>query len=251
MTNKKKLFSAAVMLLIAAVAVTSASYAWFTMNKEVSTTGLTMTATAPTSLQISVNGGDYGVTASLATTVKPFTPVSGEYLTPELFYALTMNTDGALVSEIGDSVFTDVVAAADASRQYYVDIPVAIKSLELEAATNVELYIKSLEITGTIGNAFKVAVINGDDLMGIYANDGTNGWYPLEDATTIAEEATEPTAQGVTGGTVVGTITAADTPVNLVLRVWLEGQDEDCIYANASGNYGVTVVFEGIDVLAS
>lgn len=59
---KKKLIPAVAMLTASAVMLTTATYAWFTLNKEVEVTGLQMSATAGKSLEISlgeINGTTY------------------------------------------------------------------------------------------------------------------------------------------------------------------------------------------------
>lgn len=61
-TNKKssasrKLIPAIGMLTVSAMMLSSATYAWFTMSKEVSVTGINMTATVPETLQISLGLG--------------------------------------------------------------------------------------------------------------------------------------------------------------------------------------------------
>lgn len=55
---KKKLIPAVAMLTTSAIMLSTATYAWFTMNKEVEVTGLSMSATASDSLEISL--GSYG-----------------------------------------------------------------------------------------------------------------------------------------------------------------------------------------------
>lgn len=51
---KKKLLPAAAMLTTSAVMLSTATYAWFTMSREVEVTGIQMTATVPEDLQISL-----------------------------------------------------------------------------------------------------------------------------------------------------------------------------------------------------
>lgn len=58
--NKSKVVSALAMLLVSAVALSSASYAWFTMSKEVSVTGIELQATAPDNVLICNNAADFG-----------------------------------------------------------------------------------------------------------------------------------------------------------------------------------------------
>lgn len=51
---KKKLLPAAAMLTTSAVMLSTATYAWFTMSREVEVTGIQMTATTPEDIQISL-----------------------------------------------------------------------------------------------------------------------------------------------------------------------------------------------------
>ena len=61
-TNKKnstarKLLPAFAMLTVSAISLSSATYAWFTMSKDVQITGIKMTATVPETLQLSLGNG--------------------------------------------------------------------------------------------------------------------------------------------------------------------------------------------------
>lgn len=63
---KKKLIPAVAMFTASAVMLSTATYAWFTMNKEVQVTGLNMTATASDGLEISLGSmGADGKTPSI------------------------------------------------------------------------------------------------------------------------------------------------------------------------------------------
>lgn len=55
--KQRKLIPAIAMLLVAAVTLTSASYAWFTMSREVTANGIQLTAKAPTNLLIASGAG--------------------------------------------------------------------------------------------------------------------------------------------------------------------------------------------------
>jgi hypothetical protein len=63
---KKKLIPAAGSLLISAAMLSTSTYAWFTMSKEVEVTGIKMTATVPENLEISL-GDNTGLTDSSLT----------------------------------------------------------------------------------------------------------------------------------------------------------------------------------------
>ncbi|MDD6098764.1 MAG: hypothetical protein PUB66_08630, partial [Oscillospiraceae bacterium] len=61
---KKKLLPAVAMLTTSAVMLSTSTYAWFTMSREVEVTGIQMTATTPDDMQISI--GQIGSDASTA-----------------------------------------------------------------------------------------------------------------------------------------------------------------------------------------
>lgn len=64
--NKSKVVSALAMLLVSAVALSSASYAWFTMSKEVKVDGIQLQASAPENVLICNNDADYTMIESYA-----------------------------------------------------------------------------------------------------------------------------------------------------------------------------------------
>lgn len=81
----RKLIPAFAMLLIAAVMMSTASFAWFSMSTEVKATGMTVTAKAPASLEISdaVDGTwDYTATP-LSATATNLTPITYYDITTE------------------------------------------------------------------------------------------------------------------------------------------------------------------------
>ena len=54
---KRKFAAAAAMLLISALVLSSATYAWFTMSKEVEVTNIQLTATVPETIELSLGYG--------------------------------------------------------------------------------------------------------------------------------------------------------------------------------------------------
>ena len=51
---KKKLIPAVAMLTTSAVMLSTATYAWFTMSREVEVTGIKLTATTPQTIEVSL-----------------------------------------------------------------------------------------------------------------------------------------------------------------------------------------------------
>lgn len=59
---KKKLIPAVAMLTTSAVMLSTATYAWFTMSREVEVTGIKLTATTPQTIEISLGKATTGNT---------------------------------------------------------------------------------------------------------------------------------------------------------------------------------------------
>lgn len=75
---KKKLIPAVGMLLASAMALSSSTYAWFTMSREVEVTGIQMAATVPEDLQISLGAltsGELNASTGIITGGSATTPV--------------------------------------------------------------------------------------------------------------------------------------------------------------------------------
>ena len=106
MKNTRKLIPALVMLLISAVLMSTASFAWFSMNKQVTADGMSVTATTPASLEISTaaTGSDwsYGATASNSTTgLTPITRLNNVWYVPTATNAI--KADGTPTYSLADN----------------------------------------------------------------------------------------------------------------------------------------------------
>jgi hypothetical protein len=105
---KKQLMAAIAMVVVAAIALSSATYAWFVNNARVQATDVSVQAATAYSLLISPKNGDdatWGTTTKLTTTLDKMTPVStiGEVNEGENAAAIKLSakTDDAAVG-IGD-----------------------------------------------------------------------------------------------------------------------------------------------------
>lgn len=126
---KKKLIPAVAMLTASAVMLTTATYAWFTMNKEVDVSGLKMTATASDALEISLGSVTSGTNEISNVEQRPTdvaTEISwtksidvGEYYDTVKFIAPASSVDGtSLFKEVSSTnagmTATDFEELADA-----------------------------------------------------------------------------------------------------------------------------------------
>lgn len=82
-SNKKKLLSAVSMLTVSAVMLSTATYAWFTMSREVEVKNIQMTATVPEDIQISLG--------ALSDTGKDETQTTTKSLAANTGYLITVN----------------------------------------------------------------------------------------------------------------------------------------------------------------
>ena len=166
---KKKLIPAAAMLAISAAMLSTATYAWFTMNKNAEVTGIQMTATVPEGLQISLGKGMNG------TALENTASDDGQTWTitePE-------NTDAATCwsNSVSFSQYYDVGKLAPASSTTGGDI------FYTKNATDVGRTISS---TATFSSA-----INGNN------KDKANTWAkPKTDATSTSQTLTDSGSDG-------------------------------------------------------
>jgi len=189
-SNARKLIPAIGMLMTSAAMLTTSTYAWFTMNKEVSITGITLTATVPETLEISlgkagglaVNGFNYVPEAPLnddddeynKETNKDWTnsiSISDYYkdssnnvlsfgtLVPvssqngaKMFFTDDAIGDGHLLSD--EAQFLEVSTEfKDSSKgeRYYLDIPVWFRTTKQNTSdNNLDIDMVDLYVTATI-----------------------------------------------------------------------------------------------------
>ena len=267
----KKLIPAVVMLLISAVVLSTASYAWFTTTQSATASGMQVTATAPSSVlirQIDATGNsttEFGSAVTFtgeAVTLTPASTVNGVD-----FFAPT-RTEDALGGMAWDADIEEVENGGDT---YYVDYLVEVQNAGSETIT---LSLTKLNITGpAIKDAVRVAILaysyddasqewvaeqintNTPYLAYDNANDGYVRYPTSEDAYGDSEgplygENDDKGGQTMTpsnADTVIATLdpdTAEATNPNtimLAIRVYIEGQSEVCISRNANSDTAVSI----------
>ena len=97
-SSKKKLLPAAGMLALSAAMLSSATFAWFTMSREVEVQNIRMTATVPDDMQISL--GKIGSNATTASTAETYSLAKST--------GILVNTDG-VVAEPRNNVANDAL----------------------------------------------------------------------------------------------------------------------------------------------
>lgn len=274
----KKLIPALVLLLVSAIVLSTSSYAWFSMNRTVQATGISLTAAAPTNLVISSTGSTYAASA-----------LTDENYLGKLFPASTANgkdfwaiDDGNVIdggkggpAEAGTIFKKEKVGimapGEEKATGYYVDFDFYFKATAADE-TPLNIGVKKITVnsgtdSGSLGNAVRIAIIpveNGDpdySRVTIYAFDDGQDVKPIESVNetgVFGKSVTDPRQEPVVeGDDKVYTTTAFEvtpstnienaTPTRVIIRVWIEGEHPDCVNANALDELDVQVDFYVIE----
>lgn len=279
---KKQLGAAIAMVLVAAIALGAATFAWFVNNNAVAATGVDVsTSSSVPNLYITSTGKTTDGMTVAGTNPTKLLPVSTN--DANAFYETLHWTTGtgdnavadkyqnALVHETGKTVYADYtfdLGVTNGKMNVYFDSSAAATTL----AANAQM-----------GTAGRFAIKFGDGGWKLFKVTGTatgNGYYTDSAATgdddywvTGAGDATKVQAaayasfadyageindkgQAVPGKNLLTTLdsTNADNhgKVTVTVRVWYEGCDKDCVFENAqkgiasaiTGNLG----FVGVQV---
>ena len=253
---KKQMVAAIAMVLVAAVALGSATFAWFVSNNAVTATGVDVTTTSSVpNLYITSVGRTSDAMTAASTNPDKIYPVSTPdaenffetlHWTTGNGHAVADEYQAALAHETGKTNYADYtfkLGVSNGKMDVYFDSSTAATTLEATAAM------------GTAGR-FAVKVGNGQWLMfkvkgtatdkGYYTDNGaTTGDYWVKSANDGIAAATysnfadyagsvNDKGQAVAGTNKLTTIeSGTDKEVTVTVRIWYEGCDKDCVSENA------------------
>lgn len=291
--NARKLIPAVAMLLVSASMLSTASYAWFSMNNKVTAGGMNVNVVTPGSLMIaSTKDGNYSTTADLnETTARKLAPVSTIdalkfFMAKPSTVEHETNTASAITA---NTVIKEIVASAPSENQiantedgirafYGVEAnPWVDYTFYLTTTTTTDVYItldnvmielkNPDEAVTNIQKALRVAILSGNETDGFsipekadtndtntavnkhiwaeagdYNVDGT-AWNAIKTATnttttptgTVAifdKTSTDTYLFKLAASTTAGEVTK-DNAQAVTIRVWLEGESENCTMALA------------------
>lgn len=225
MTKFKKIIPALCMLLISAVLMGTSTYAWFSMNTQVSVKGMKVTANSTNLfLQISSSATftdpatsvDYQETEG--TKLKPATPVlAAENASIEKWQTATSNNPGDALSGANQTI--DDIATGSLSEYVYS------KELHFRIAPNGTTTATNLVISGVTmegGNSSKV--LNKALRVAVAGADGVQVWT-YANGTWTKDAGKSATA-------ILATVTTTDATATLY--IWFDGTDENCTTNNAA-----------------
>lgn len=231
--KKRSLILSTALLLVAIMACTSATYAWFTNSKEAKVSNINASVAERSSLLIA-KGHDVSANATAS-------------------WSNNIDFDGSTytlndVSSVDGVTFFSRNVADNGDISYagtslgYIDI-----AFSLMSSNDVAVYLKTATLNSTLKPAFneaaRLAIVAGTDSKFIYEyNTATSvanaaadlgGTGEAVKAITTSQGDGAPTAQEtITALTTTDALVAnltANTPVNLNIRIWLEGQDASCV----------------------
>lgn len=231
----KKLLPAISLLLISAVLLSTASYAWFSMNTTVTATGMQVTANAPTSLLISTTNAttDFGSTVALENDTEDaatmFSPVAYAGIAAS-WYQLTAKgmadidengrannftevSDGAETSAfISEKIGTDAVYTGANTMVYHDQIWLKVEGENSQTVTATAAYVSNPTVTDKIKDAMHVVFVINGAVVDTINMGGTDQKLTTKTLTTLTANAEN--------GTLVD------------IYYFLSGNDTDCMNKN-------------------
>ncbi len=215
--RKSSLISSVALLLVAIVALSGATFAWFTANTTATATGISIKSGSASGLLVSANGTDWDSNVELATNTAVLEPGSTSNFTT--WY--TAKAAKASEYKVDDKGFT---ADGIEGTNY--------KKYDLYAKTadgkTMDLTITATTLTDNSDYA-RIAILKGSDILAYYMNADADTVFPVnEGAVGTAYPATPVnTIENISLGQINGTGT------QFTIYVWNEGQDVDCTSLNA------------------
>lgn len=230
-SRRRLLVSSLCMLLVAIVAMGTATFAWFTNSSTASAKNIQVQTTKLSNLQVTETPA---VEASWGNEID-FNVNS--YLLPSSTGNLTAWYHTTAADETAYDRDTDKpITTVTGNESYVIAKTFSIRSKDVDAE-NVKW---ALDFNGTDATAKKyirVALVGGDGNVVYSSNEtSTDGLTSTEGATTAL------TSSSVVEGILFANL-PKDTAKELTLYVWFEGQDTECFNGTAGAIAKVTVNF--------
>jgi hypothetical protein len=266
MKKFRKLIPALAMLLVSAVLMSTASYAWFSMNTQVTANGMQVKAVAEDGILISnsdKSAWTNSASAKISSAILVPTSTSGTK-NPSWVHNTSVDADSSASNQAA-STYADLSlkwsnttfgegyvdlntnSTKDSNEKAYVLLnEFYIKSsgaaLELgNDKTYKDLYINDVAVTGAahkIDNALRVLVVIGNTAY-IYApvngvDSGTATLtYNFKETTSVTALLASSNYDKTTGTTSIGNTN--ETAVKAQVYIYFEGEDLNCKSTNISG----------------
>lgn len=285
MKLSRRLIPAFAMLLVSAVLMSTASFAWFSINQDVVVDGMAITATADSALVVKGSTNDdftsHGTNNFAKVELNPVTSADGVNFA-KLAEGVRVESEVDANATWGEddkfaSAYLEKVAltnAAAGTNIYVLDSVYTMKNIGANASVAVSgititpldkdgnEYDENDEATAEAGKLLKsiriAVVVNDKDDKAITGNavhiyNPNGGQYVSgegagllgDDGKTWTLEAPTFSNFGATDPTTIATLTA-DTNYTVHVYIWIEGQDTTCTSENVDlSRYAIEVSFKG------
>lgn len=251
MKATKKIIPALVMLLVSAVLLSTASYAWFSMNTTVTATGMSVTAKAPTSLLISKTNATEGFGSTVALT--NLTPEPADYFVPVAYAGeagtwYKLNALGmAGIDQLGrPTTFTMVEDGANSSE--FDNAHVGGQSVYEPATNHVFHSTVWLKVDGELSKTVKASVEYIGDITTEKIKDAMHVVF------VVGGEVKDTVNMGGADKKLItdtlATLVANADGTQVDIYYFLSGNDPDCMNQNMQqdATMSITITFTASDV---
>lgn len=257
-TRKRALISSVAMLLVAMIALGTATFAWFTSSTTATADGLSVKTVKSSELKLSDDTNDWTDQLHYGTINKVLKPASSadgvNWYTANASakgnYAASATPTAALTNLEG-YVFKNQLNVTNAGGTAVNDVTISFSLTETPAVAGKKYLRLALVEANKKGTD---ADLTGNFLDGVYAagSDTANAYTPNEEGTAVTTAKVDA-ADGSNVELNIGTLQASgytptgDTDTKTAtkyfnLYVWFEGQDTDCNDTNA-GNVMPEITF--------
>lgn len=234
-TRKRALISSVAMLMVAILALGTATYAWFSAKDTATATGISMKASAASGLLVSLTGNEGTWGDSVVLYDATADDGDGGQVGPVILNPASCAFDGASLTAptfykaIADSpnsyeatTFTAVTAGE--AKDYYAKYDFYAKTAD---GSTKELKISTTSLFDD-GGYGRIAIVTGTSIKLYYKAAGDAGIFPISDDGTVAD------AYPITPVSTISSISLGNisTSTQFSIFVWNEGQDAECKSTN-------------------
>lgn len=228
-TRKKLLVSSIAALLVSAVALSTATFAWFTSSTSVTANGIGVQTTKSSELKISKKDLAWADSINYDfknKTLRPVSSADGENWYSSVAAAKTAFTSNGTYTPVSGEnlknyVFVDMLNIKNAGGQTCNDVKITISaSMPSTFARLAVVPCDEQTVAGTMPSAATNFKAN---IFGTAAGDS---WKPYNG--TALESTAYTTAAAANGKVITVGNMAANTVKSYKVLVWFEGEDEEC-----------------------
>ncbi len=255
MKRTRKLIPAVAMLLISAIMLSTASYAWFSMNTQVTATGMQVKAEAEGGIVISNESKTDWKASSTAShnTSVGLVPTSTANVA-DWYHATSTDANDAADGQGAGNYTKLTVAEADGvgsatigteTKNVYLLNKFYIKS-SAEAMTSIKLYINRVTVTGAstsaeLDKSLRVAISVGGQVYIFAPITGGDTSYEVAGSGTATTAIAAGTLNTETTVTSIPANTSA-SPVEASVYIYFEGEDPACKSNNITSSLDTLTV---------